>query len=216
MAFSDYKTLAQAQTKLKIKYLEEDFIQAQDIEPSPQFLEEFEFNRVNLDMFSSEGARAEIVIFPILREAYKRYAQRYSLFVQRYISCDGDLSGTPDYIIAAKSPLGKTVLENPLVVVAEAKKNDFEQGWGQCLAELVAAQHINRDPLFPVYGIVTDGNLWQFGKLVDDLLTKNLNDCTIGDWSRLFGALDFILRSISETRFHPPDNGMYINNPART
>ena len=67
-----------------------------------------------------------------------------------------DLSGTPDYIIAAKSPLGKTELETPLVVVAEAKKNDFEQGWGQCLAELVAAQRLNRDPLFPVYGIVTE------------------------------------------------------------
>ena len=211
MAFSDYKTLAQAQTKLKIKYLEEDFIPAQELAPAPQFLEEFEFNRVNLDMFSSEGARAEIVIFPVLREAYKPHAQRYSLFVQRYISCDGDLSGTPDYVIAGKSALGKTVLENPLVVVAEAKKNDFEQGWGQCLAELVAAQRINRDPLLPVYGVVTDGNLWQFGKLVEDVLTKNLNDYTIGDWPRLFGALDFIMRTISESRYQTLHNGKYNN-----
>lgn len=128
MAFSDYKTLAQAQTQFKIKYREEAFIPAQELAPSAQFLAEFEFNRANLDMFSSEGARAAIVIFPVLREAYKHHAQRYSLFVQRYIACDADLSGTPDYIIAAKSPLGKTVLETPLVVVAEAKKNDFEQG----------------------------------------------------------------------------------------
>lgn len=203
MAFSDYKNLAQAQTQFKIKYQEADFIAAQELAPSPQFLAEFEFNRVNLDMFSSEGARAEIIIFPILREAYKHYAQQYSLFVQRYIICDADLSGTPDYIIAAKSALGKTVLETPLVVVAEAKKNDFEQGWGQCLAELVAAQRLNHDPLFPVYGIVTDGNLWQFGKLVEDVLTKNLNDCTIGDWARLFGALHFILQAILEARHQP-------------
>ena len=27
---------------------------------------------------------------------------------------------------------------SPLIICVEAKKNDFEQGWGQCLAELVA------------------------------------------------------------------------------
>jgi hypothetical protein len=202
MAFSDYKNIAQVQTQFQIKYQEEDFITAQDLAPSEHFLAEFEFNRVNLDMFSSEGAR-EIIIFPILREAYKSYAERYSLFVQRYLRCDDELSGTPDYIIATKSPLGKTVLELPLVVLAEAKKNDFEQGWGQCLAELVAAQRLNRDPHFPVYGIVTDGNLWQFGKLIADVFTKHRDDYTIGDWARLFGALHFILQAITDANYHP-------------
>ena len=197
MAFSDYKTPAQAQTQFQITYREENFIAAQDVEPPPHFRAEFEFNRAHLDMFSSEGARSEIIIFPILREAYKNHAQRYSLFVQRYFKCDDELSGTPDYLIATKSVLGKTVLEKPLVVVAEAKKNDFEQGWGQCLAELVAAQRVNRDPLFPVYGIVTDGNLWQFGQLVEDVFTKNLNDYTLGGSAQLFGALHFIFQAVT-------------------
>ena len=83
MAFSDYKNIAQLQTQFQIKYQEEDFITGQDIEPPQHFREEFEFNRVNLDMFSSEGARAEIIIFPILREAYKSYAERYSLGVMK-------------------------------------------------------------------------------------------------------------------------------------
>ena len=195
--------LAQAQTQFQIKYREEDFIPAQELAPSSQFLAEFEFNRANLDMFSSEGARSEIIIFPILREAWKNHAQRYALFVQRYLTCDAELSGTPDYIIATKSALGKTVLELPLVVVAEAKKNDFEQGWGQCLAELVAAQRINRDATFPVYCIVTDGNLWQCGKLVEDVLTKNLADYTLGNWGRLFGALNFIFQAISAASYQP-------------
>ena len=203
MAFSDYKNIAQVQTQFQIKYQEEDFIAAQDMEPPQHFRAEFEFNRVNLDMFSSEGARAEIIIFPILREAYKNYAQRYSLFVQRYLRCVEELSGTPDYIIATKSALGKTVLELPLVVLAEAKKNDFEQGWGQCLAELVAAQRINRAPNFPVYGIVTDGNLWQFGKLVEDVFTKEPRNYTIDHPAQLFGALHFILQAITEASYQP-------------
>ena len=40
---------------------------------------------------------------------------------------------------------GKTVLGTPIIVVVEAKRNDFIEGWGQCLAELVAIQRINDD-----------------------------------------------------------------------
>lgn len=58
-------------------------------------------------------------------------------------------------------------------MVVEAKHNDFEQGWGQCLAELYAAQLLNDDAERSVYGIVTDGSFWQFGKLERDLFTKN-------------------------------------------
>jgi hypothetical protein len=71
------------------------------------------------------------------------------------------------------------VLEKPLLIVVEAKRNDFEQGWGQCLAELVAAQKINDDAARPVYGLVTDGNLWQFGKLAQDVFIRNTENFTV-------------------------------------
>jgi len=64
-------------------------------------------------------------------------------------------------------------METPLVIAAEAKKNNFEQGWGQCLAELVVAQKINGDSELPVYGIVTDGKLWEFGKLEKNMFARN-------------------------------------------
>jgi hypothetical protein len=81
-------------------------------------------------------------------------------------------SGTPDYIFSKRSDLGKTVLEQPFVSVVEVKKNDFEQGWGQCLAELVASQKINNHPQRAANGIVKDGNLWQFGGLMVDAFIK--------------------------------------------
>jgi hypothetical protein len=80
-------------------------------------------------------------------------------------------------------------------VIIEAKRNDFEQGWGQCLAELVAAQKINQDSSRPVYGIVTDGNLWQFGKLCEDTFFKQRDNYTIDELGRLFGAINFVLQS---------------------
>lgn len=196
MAFSDYKNISQVQKEFGIKYREESFIAAQDIEPPATFQAEFEFNRENIDVFTSEASRTNLVITPILREVYKQYHERYSFWIQKTISYSDKLNGTPDYIIATRSALGKTVLELPLVMVVEAKKNDFEQGWGQCLAELVAAQKINSNLNSPVYGIVTDGELWKFGKLAGDSFTSNIEGYTVGHLARLFGALNFIFQSV--------------------
>ena len=136
MAFSDYKNISQVQKRYTIRYEEANFIAAQRIEPPAAFAEEFEISREHIDIYVSEGSRSEIIIFPILREVWKNYRQTYSLWVQKRISYDDDLTGIPDYIIATRSPLGKTVLESPLLIAVEAKKNDFGEGWDQCLAEL--------------------------------------------------------------------------------
>ena len=193
MAFDDYESLAQVQQEFAVKYREENFIPARRLEPPPFFLKELAFNLTAIDVYTSEVARTEAVIFPILREVYKKYHQQYALWIQKYISYNAKLSGTPDYLIATQSPLGKTILEKPLVVLVEAKKNDFEQGWGQCLAELIAAQNINGTPERAVYGVVTDGKLWEIGKLTGDIFTKNIASRTVDDLPELFGALDFIM-----------------------
>ncbi len=196
MSFSDYKNISQVQKRFGIRYKEEDFIVVhEDVEPSPGFVEEFEFNREHIDIYTSESSRSEAVIFPLLREVYKKYCSVYSLWIQKSVSYDDDLTGTPDYIISSKSELGKTVLETPLVIVAEAKKNDFELGWGQCMAEMVAAQKINNNAEFPVYGIVTDGKLWEFGKLVKNIFIKNTEGYIIHHLAKLFSALNYIFQS---------------------
>ena len=195
MAFSDYKNVAQVQKRFAITYREENYIIAQDVELPLQFVEEFLFNRDNIDMYTSEASRCEAIIFPIVREVYKDYCQQYALWIQKSLSYDEDLSGTPDYIIATKSILGKTVLGEPLLIIVEAKKNDFEQGWGQCLAVLVAAQKINGDSSVSVHGIVTDGKHWECGKLTEDLFIKNIVEYTLDDLPNLFGALHFLFQS---------------------
>jgi hypothetical protein len=195
MDFSDYKNVAQVQKQFAIKCREEDYIIAQDYELPSQFVKEFLFNRDNIDIYTSEASRCEAIIFPILREIYKSYCHQYALWIQKPLAYGEDLSGIPDYIIATKSSLGKTVLGEPLLIIVEAKKNDFEQGWGQCLAALVTVQKINRDTSLSVHGIVTDGKLWEFGKLTEDTFIKNISGYTVDHLSHLFGALHFILQS---------------------
>ncbi|NES03736.1 MAG: hypothetical protein F6K22_13320 [Okeania sp. SIO2F4] len=198
MAFSDFKTISDVQKKYRIKYSEENLIVSQELLPSDSFIQDFEFNKENIDLFASETSRSEIIISPLLREVYKKYYQKYSFWIRKSISYDEILSGTPDYIFSRRSELGKTVLEKPIVIVVEAKKNDFEHGWGQCLAELFASQKINDNFFRGVYGIVTDGNLWQFGKLVADNFIKDSGNFTIDNLPRVYGALEKLVQLVEE------------------
>jgi hypothetical protein len=197
MAFSEYKDVGQVQIEFNIKLEDEDFVFANSVDPPELFRREFEFTLENLPVFTSEGARTEAVIFPILREVYKNYNDKFILWIQKSFAYDAKLNGTPDYLIATRSPLGKTVLAKPLLGVVEAKKNDFEVGWAQCLAELVAIQKINADDETPIFGIVTDGERWQFGKFEKNLLTRHASSFVIDDLPELFGALHFIFQLIS-------------------
>lgn len=189
MSFSDYKTLAQVQTEFQISYEECDFIPKEIKKLPSYFIEELEFNINKLDAFSSEAARCELIILPILREVYKSSSDNLALWVQKSVRYNDSLNGTPDYMVSKRSALGKTVLEFPLLMVAEAKKNDFEQGWAQCLAELVAAQKLNNDTNKPVLGVVTDGKYWEFGKLVEQVFYKNKSSFLLDNLAQLFASL---------------------------
>ncbi|MEM7539342.1 MAG: hypothetical protein AAF639_44710, partial [Chloroflexota bacterium] len=195
MAFSDYKHISQVQTEFNIRLEEQNFIVADELQPPDSYLEDLAFNMENIDVYSSEASRSELLISPTLREVYKGYYKRYAFWIQRHFSYNDTLSDVPDYMFATKSPLGKTVLATPIIVLVEAKRSDFEQGWGQCLAELVAAQKVNNDVEFPVYGIVTNGELWKFGKLVGDTFTMHIEGYTIVQIAKLFGAINFLLHS---------------------
>ena len=198
MAFSDFKTVPEVQKKFGIRHIENDFIKIENgASPSEQFLQELEFSRRYIPVFASEGARCEAVIYPILREVYKAYAANYALWIKEPLAYDETLSGIPDYFVSTRSELGMLIVGTPLIILVEAKKNDFEQGWGQCLAELVAAQKINADADVPVHGIVSDGRSWEFGYLIGDSFTRNRTSFSVDDLPTLFGAVDFVFKAAS-------------------
>ena len=136
---------------------------------------------------------------PLGRGCYhKGYAEHYALWIKKAIAYDEMLSGIPDYFISTRSELGKLVVGMPLIMLVEAKKNDFEQGWGQCLAELVAAQKINANADMPVYGIVSDGTLWQIGHLIDETFTQNRTSFSVGNLPVLFSAINSVFKASNE------------------
>ena len=46
--------------------------------------------------------------------------------------------------------------------------------------------------LLTIFGIVTDGQTWQFGKLTENIYIYNTKIFTLDDLNELLGGLDFI------------------------
>ncbi len=84
--------------------------------------------------------------------------------------------------------------KTPFVVVAEAKKEDFDQGWGQCLIAMKAAQMLNEQAGFhrELFGIVSTGRIWEFGKYTPDNKFFRSEPYTIGLPESILGILDLI------------------------
>ena len=57
------------------------------------------------------------------------------------------------------------------------------------MAELVAAQKLNNNAQQTVYGIVTDAEVWHFGRLFGKVFTRNSSRMKIDELENLFGTL---------------------------
>ena len=88
--------------------------------------------------------------------------------------------------------MGKVVFDKPFFVAVEAKKDDFTEGWGQCVAEMVAVQKINETEKITIFGIVSNGKIWEFGKLSDRSFTKNIKIYRISDLDELFAGINYV------------------------
>jgi len=197
MAFTDFKNPKQVLTTFNLTYCEKDFIIPTAFEITPHFQEMFTFRKTYLNTQASEAAICEMIIFPILEETFKKYVDIFTLWSHQSIHYDDVLTGIPDYLIATQSKHGKIVLGYPLLTAVEAKQNNFIKGWGQCLAEMVALQKLNDDTNLTVYGIVTDGDKWQFGKLINDEFIKN-RSFLADDLETLFGAINYIFAHLKK------------------
>ena len=58
----------------------------------------------------------------------------------------------------------------------------------------------NAAPTLAVYGMVTDGEVWRFGQLVDQTFIDNIMFYTINDLHELFGAIDYVFAVLTAQR----------------
>ena len=194
MSFNNYKSIANVLADFPLIYQEQEFIQSPPttVEINPYFLERLQLVLQEGVVFNSEYAICENIISPILLEVWLTYRDKLLLWSHQPLNFDEQLSGVPDYIVAKRSPRGKVILDHPYLILVEAKKDNFEEGWGQCLAEMVAAQKLNNNQHNSVFGVVSNGKMWEFGSLQDNFFIKNVKYYTLENLSALMEALHFI------------------------
>ena len=146
--------------------------------------------------FGNEKSRSERLISPILMELARRNAHQFAIVSGGYLDADParGLNGDCDFV------LSYTRLHNfikaPVFCVAEAQKQDMDQGTVQCAAQLVGAAHYNEREkrAIPVlYGCATTGVEWQFMKLEGNSCTLDEARYYTLELDKLLGVLQRII-----------------------
>ena len=194
MPFSAYKTIEAVVKEFQITYTQSNFIIETEFPIPDCFREDLEIVMQDGAPDCSEYAICENLIYPVLKEVWKQYRQKFILWSHKSLTYDEKLSGFPEYILAKKSPLGNIVFDKPYFLLVEAKQDNFENGWAQCLAEMIAAQGLNANSEQDVFGIVSNGGVWQFGKLKLNSFTKNKQSYLIDDLNRLFATINYVFQ----------------------
>lgn len=194
MSFSQFKTIGEVVKEFQVRYTEAEFIEQLAFEISQYFRDDLQLMMREAVVDNSEFAICENLIYPVLKEVWKQYREHFIIWSHQSLNYDEKLGGFPEYILARRSPLGKVVFDKPYLLLVEAKQDNFEAGWAQCLAEMIAAQRLNQEPQITVFGIVSNGDRWQFGKLEAEVFTRNITFFTIQELNPLFGALNYVFQ----------------------
>ncbi len=119
---------------------------------------------------STEKARSELIVAPVLMEVRRQCGGRVGLFSGMEFTVDRSqgLTGFCDFLMTASS--SQMDLRAPVLAVVEAKNDNIRSGVPQCIAEMHAAAIFNaRDgqPKRAIFGDMTNGSLWTFLTLRD-------------------------------------------------
>ncbi|RCJ30069.1 hypothetical protein A6770_21510 [Nostoc minutum NIES-26] len=193
MAFISYKDIGAVLKEFQITYTEANFIEEIEFSISDYFREDLQTVMQDGVPSASEFSICENLIYPVLKEVWKCYRSNFVLWGHKSLVYDENLSGFPEYILANRSPLGKVVFDKPYFILVEAKQDNFAEGWAQCLAEMVAAQKLNNEMDVTIFGIVSNGKDWEFGKL-EKMFTQNKTRYFIQNLDQLFAAVNYVFQ----------------------
>lgn len=191
--FSNYK-IADVLELLKLPPPAVWEIEAAAMPPSPFLTLGLEQANIQITTDANEQEQRffmELFFMEALRKHKLRLWQERSLDAG-----ESPFRGVIDFALTPYQPKFKT----PYLVLSEAKKENFEQGWGQCLLAMKTCAMLNeRDGLrFDMYGIVSTGKFWEFGRLTVDNRFSISTGYALTQPTLLLGALDYILTRCEE------------------
>ena len=212
-SFKSFKDISDVCESFDLEYEKKDYINSKKITLNSYFIDKlnefFEYE----GSFSSEAAICERIIFPILYEIAREYNLPVWSQLQFTVDKSLGLTGVPDFIIAP-ALRGNQKYKLPIVCLGEAKKDDFTGGWGQVGAEMYAAQLANVNKIredkeknnqifnkkleskiknITIYGLVSNGTDWEFGKLENNNFIINKSKIIAPDnLQKVFDTLNWM------------------------
>jgi len=200
MAFRDFN-FPQVQTRLGLRVEDADLFAA-----TPSFSVRPEINEIVRDgtalalANSTEKAKSEFIIAPVLLELRRSVSPKFTLFSGLEWEVDRELGliGYCDFILG-RGP-SQHILQAPYVAIVEAKNDLIRTGLGQCIAAMYAAWISNERAGIPVgviSGVVSTGATWKFLRLKGDLVTMDIPEYFIDDLPKIMGILREIVGSTS-------------------
>ena len=148
---------------------------------------------------STEKAKSEFIIAPVLLELRRSLGQSFSLFsgLEWEVDAGRGLNGYCDFIIAKGE--SQYVLGAPFLAIAEAKNDLIRTGLGQCIAAMYAAQVANREAkaaITTIYGVVSTGGAWKFLRLQGNTVAIDIPEYYIDNAPKIMGILKQIVQSV--------------------
>ncbi len=195
MAYGTFKSVEEVATKFDIEVADTTiFIGEKTLEISELLFSIIENNLRDKINYVSEYAICETIIRPILDIVAQNYPLKVWSHIPYNVDKEKGLVGEPDYLIAPKNKYGG--MASPALCVIEAKKDNFDEGWTQALAEMVASSLLEEKTY---YAVVTTGTVWQFGKLKNNIFIVDPTSISAPtDLQRLFNMTNWIFNEISQ------------------
>lgn len=198
MAYSDY-TAKQLTALFQVRFEAANLFEgkAQPVVPSAWLLESLQKGQ-NMG-FTTEKARSERLVTPILIELADRNAHSFTVYSGMEMNVDEELGlrGECDFILSHSSV--QDFITAPMFHIVEAKKQDVERGTMQCAAQLIAAQRLNQregfSALQTLYGCATTGIEWRFLRLQSGLITIDRQRYFLNQPDHLLGVLQWIVEA---------------------
>jgi hypothetical protein len=191
MAFGDF-TFPDVIDRLGLTLRDDDLYR--DVPPAavdPDFRHRLEMTRVLAQGLNTEKARSEFIIAPVLVELLRTAPRPFGLFsgVEFDVDRAAGLNGVCDFLVTREMMLYR--LTAPVLAVVEAKNDTLWNGFGQCIATMVAAREFNRrgGPAGDVFGCSTTGTLWKFFRLSGAVLTIDREEYPVTSVDKILGIL---------------------------
>ena len=198
MAYINF-TLETVRSEFQLQIVESTglFAEVESVDPSVHLTAMLSRNVPLATTINTEKARSELIVVNVLVELREQFDCSISLFSGIEFSVDAEkgLTGICDFLVSL-SPI-QSLLEAPIIVLVEAKKENLTTGFGQCAAEMLAAQRFNAEKensITSIYGATTTGTEWKFLKLEEQKIYIDIADYQIVQCDKILGILSSMVK----------------------